>query len=116
MHSGSGKRRLAGAAAAALALPVLLGAGPSKDGQLADDLSPPVQIMAGDKPIDTDVGHAAPFVVDFNGDGKRDLLVGQFGDGSMRIYTNVGTNEQPKFDAKHDWFMAGGERGKVPFG
>jgi hypothetical protein len=99
-------------------MPALLGAGPANGGggQLADDLSPPVQIMAGEKPIDTDIGHAAPFVTDFNGDNTRDLLVGQFGDGSMRIYTNVGTDAQPKFNEKFDWFIAGGERGKVPFG
>jgi len=78
------------------------------------ELAAPVQIMAGDKPIDTDIGHAAPFLADFNGDGKNDLLVGQFGDGKLRIYTNVGTNQAPKFDEKFAWFQADRQDGKVP--
>lgn len=109
-------RRTLIAALAATSLPALLAAGPGAPGKLADDLSTPVQIKAGDKPIDVTIGHSAPFVADMNGDGKRDLLVGQFGDGAMRIYTNIGTNNQPQFDEKFDWFMAGGEKGKVPFG
>ena len=101
------------------AIPALLAAGPAQPagGKLADDLAEPVQVMAGDKPIDVTVGHAAPFLADMNNDGKRDLLVGQFGDGALRIYNNVGTNEQPKFDEKFDFFtVEGGAKGTVPFG
>ena len=105
--------------ALATALPALLAAGPAQPvgGKLAADLAQPVQIMAGDKPIDVTVGHAAPFLADMNNDGKRDLLVGQFGDGALRIYTNAGTNEQPKFGEKFEWFtVEGGAKGTVPFG
>ena len=113
-----GRRTLiTGAVTAAIA--ALLAAGPVQPtgGKLAPDLAEPVQIMAGDKPIDVTVGHAAPFVADMNNDGKRDLLVGQFGDGALRIYTNTGTNEQPKFDETFEWFtVEGGAKGTVPFG
>ena len=53
---------------------------------------------AGAAPIDVDVGHAAPFVGDFDGDGRPDLLVGQFGDGKLRIYRNAGDAKAPRFD------------------
>ena len=39
-----------------------------------------------------------PRVVDWNGDGKKDLLVGQFGGGKLRVYLNKGTDAEPKFD------------------
>ena len=76
---------------------------------LSPELSPPTRIEAGGKPIDTDVGHAAPCVTDFDGDGVRDLLVGQFGGGGqLRIYRNLGSDRAPVFRA-HELFMAGGE-------
>ena len=113
-----GRRTLLTSAVAA-AIPALLAAGPAQPatGKLADDLAEPVQVMAGEKPIDVTIGHAAPFMADMNNDGVRDLLVGQFGDGALRIYTNAGTNEQPKFDEKFEWFtVEGGAKGTVPFG
>src|SRR5688572_17572764 len=114
-----GRRTILLGAVTAAALPALLAAGPGQatGGKLAPDLAEPVQIMAGDTPIDVTVGHAAPYLHDMNDDGKRDLLVGQFGDGALRIYTNAGTNEQPKFDEKFEWFtVEGGAKGTVPFG
>jgi hypothetical protein len=98
-----------------LALPVALGAGWSAAAgeRPAGDLAPPVKLMAGGKPIDVDVGHAAPFVADFAGDGVRHLLVGQFGGGKLRIYRNAGTAAEPRFDA-FTWFRAGGAEGSVP--
>lgn len=78
-----------------------------------DELLPPVRIMAGGNPIDADLGHAAPFFVDFDGDGVKHLLVGQFGDGKLAIYRNTGTNKEPKFNKK-EWFQAGATTGRVP--
>jgi hypothetical protein len=75
----------------------------------------PIKIEAKDGPIDVEIGHAAPFYGDFNGDGVSDLLVGQFGDGKLRIYKNVGTAAEPKF-ADYEFFQAGGKDATVPFG
>ncbi len=75
----------------------------------------PVRIEAGGAAIDTDIGHAAPFVCDFDGDGVQDLLVGQFGEGLLWIYRNEGTNAAPKLAAGVK-FMAGTEDGRVPSG
>jgi len=44
-----------------------------------------------------DVGtHAAPFMIDYNNDGRSDLLVGN-GDGSLLYYANQGSNADPFF-------------------
>jgi hypothetical protein len=79
-------------------------------------LLPPVKIQAGGRPIDVErSGHAAPFVGDFDGDGKLDLLVGQYHEGRLRIYRNFGANKEPRFDS-FSWFQAGGKIASVPEG
>ncbi len=85
---------------------------PHVDGK---DLLPAVRLEAAGAPIDTEIGHAAPFVGDFDGDGRKDLLVGQFGGGALWIYRNVGTNREPKFDKGFKW-QDGGPTGTVPAG
>ena len=79
------------------------------------DLAPPVKILAAGKAIDVDIGHSAPCVADLKGDGTLSLLVGQFGDGKLRVYRNVGSKTQPRFD-KFEWLQAGGADCKVPSG
>ena len=82
----------------------------------APKLGAPFLVMAGDKPVLTEKhGLAAPALWDFNGDGKRDLLVGEFetngnelfpmgADGStVRVYLNVGTDSDPKFSEAFEW-------------
>jgi hypothetical protein len=91
-------------------LSVLAAADPSPT-----DLAPPVLLRAGSQPINVDIGHAAPFVADLKGDGKMTLLVGQFGEGKLRLYPNAGTKDAPRFD-KFDWFQAGGKTVSVPAG
>jgi hypothetical protein len=79
------------------------------------ELAEPFIVKAGGQPIKVDIGHAAPFVADYNGDGLPDLFVGQFGEGKLRIYKNVGSRTEPKFD-KFEWFQAGGRVAQVEAG
>ncbi len=79
------------------------------------ELAPPFVVEASGAAIDVEGGHAAPFVRDFDGDGRADLLVGQFAAGRLRIYRNVGERGAPGF-AGFELFRAGGELASIPFG
>jgi hypothetical protein len=96
-------------------VPVVVGLVASASAGASDELAAPVRIEAASKAIDTDPGHAAPFVCDFDGDGVRDLLVGQFGQGQLWIYRNEGTNAAPRLAAGVK-FKDGREDGTVPHG
>jgi hypothetical protein len=86
---------------------------PPRPAGLAPDLAPPVRVTANGKPLDVErSGHSAPFVGDFDGDGKPDLLVGQFSGGKLRIYRNVGTAGAPKF-GDFEWFKASDALGTI---
>lgn len=82
----------------------------------APKLQAPVLIMAGDTPVRTEKhGLAAPALWDWDGDGIRDLLVGEFEtnsgelfpmaeDGStIRVYRNLGSDDQPIFSSEFEW-------------
>lgn len=63
-----------------------------------------------------DVGsYAAPLAVDWNGDGKKDLICGQFDDGMIRFYPNVGTNSAPLFN-EYFYLLDGAGYLSVPYG
>ena len=95
-----------------LALTALM---PPPGGGQSPELLRPVRLEAAGKPIDTAIGHAAPFVGDFDGDGVPDLLVGQFGEGILWIYRNEGTSARPKLAAGVK-FKDGKADGRVPTG
>lgn len=79
-------------------------------------LAQPILVMGDARPILTEKhGLAAPALWDWNGDGKRDLLVGEFetnsgenfpmgAEGStIRVYLNAGTDADPKFTDEFEW-------------
>src|SRR5579863_3329287 len=78
-------------------------------------LSAPRRLLDGNIPINVSTGHAAPAVFDFNGDGKKDLIVGQFMDGKARVYLNKGTNNAPRFQG-FTYLKAEGQTATVPYG
>ena len=78
-------------------------------------LTKPRLVRVDGEPIDVEVGHAAPLMRDWDGDGTLDLLVGQFGKGNLRVYSNSEKTGTPKLD-KHVWAKAQKSRLKVPTG
>ena len=62
------------------------------------DYQSPFQIMDGIVPLEISAGHGNPLVTDWNGDGLKDLIVGQYGEGKLSYYENKGSNESPVFN------------------
>jgi hypothetical protein len=76
-----------------------------------EEFQPPVRLEANGKPVRVESpGWAAPCLADLDGDGKKDLLVGQFNQGKIRVYKNLG---EGKF-AAGDWLKAEGKVAEVP--
>ncbi len=72
---------------------------------------PPVRVKAGGVPIRVEApGYAAPCLADVDGDGKLDLLVGQFNGGKIQVFKGLGGG---KF-AKGTWLQADGKVAEVP--
>jgi len=79
------------------------------------DLEDGVKIHAGNEVIDVKVGHLVPCTLDWNDDGKKDLIVGQFKSGKIRLYLNKGTDAEPRFD-DFSYLEAGGKEISLPAG
>ncbi len=77
----------------------------------AADFEPPVRLKAGDAAVRVESpGYAAPCWTDIDGDGKKELLVGQFNQGKIRVFKHLGAE---KF-APGNWLQAEGKAAEVP--
>jgi hypothetical protein len=77
----------------------------------AAEFDRPVRLMAGGVAVRVESpGYAAPCWADVDGDGLKDLLVGQFHQGKIRIFKNRGEGKL----ADGVWLLAGGTVAEVP--
>jgi len=92
--------------AVALLAPLALGVTPLFIGpELVTDNGTPI-----------DVGnYGAPAMYDWNLDGVKDLVLGQFTQGKIRLYLNTGPDSAPQFDG-YTFLKSGGVDITLPSG
>jgi hypothetical protein len=74
----------------------------------------PARIESGGSPIDLGY-YTAPVMFDWNDDGKKDMIVGQFSYGYIAYFENVGEDSAPEF-ASHEYLQASGQAIQLPYG
>ena len=77
----------------------------------AAEFQPPVRLKADGAAVRVESpGWAAPCWADIDGDGKKDLLVGQFNKGKIRVFKNLGEGKL----AGGVWLKADGQVTEIP--
>ena len=76
--------------------------------------SSPEYVNDNGTPIDVDY-YGAPTMVDWNADGAKDLVVGQYTEGKIRLYLNQGPDTAPVFNG-YTFFASGGTDISLPYG
>jgi hypothetical protein len=75
------------------------------------EFRPPVRLEVGGVPVRVESpGYAAPCWADIDGDGRKDLLVGQFQGGKISVHRNLGDGKL----APREWLKAEGAVAEVP--
>jgi hypothetical protein len=75
------------------------------------EFQPPIRLMADGVPVRVEApGYACPCWADIDGDGKKDLLVGQFKGGKIGVYKNLGDGKL----APAHWLSADSKPLEVP--
>jgi len=87
----------------------------SGDASAQKTFQPGIKLMADGKPIDVEVGHSIPTVGDWNNDGKKDLITGEFSEGKILLFLNQGADAKPVFK-DFEYMKAGGEEISLPTG
>jgi len=66
-------------------------------------------VMVGSKPLDIG-NYSAPYVVDWDRDGKQDLIIGEgsYSANSVYLYKNIGSSANPDFSKKQRHLLAYG--------
>jgi hypothetical protein len=94
-------------------LALALGVSPDRNALADDVFEKPVRLKAHGKVIDTGPvwGHSSPCIEDVDGDGLKDLVLGDFS-GKFRVYKNVGRPDKPVYEDAGN-LQAGGEDASV---
>ncbi|MBM3313478.1 hypothetical protein FJY70_02665 [candidate division WOR-3 bacterium] len=72
--------------------------------------------MINDAGVPIDVGYyGAPLMFDWNHDGAKDLICGQFTSGMIRFYPNLGPDTAPDFNG-YSFLQADGANITLPSG
>ena len=74
----------------------------------------PDTICSGGSPIDLSY-YGAPVMYDWDGDGNKDLICGEFDGGYMRYYRNTGADSSPEFNG-YEYLSASGSQITLPYG
>jgi hypothetical protein len=104
------------AGVATIAAPMSIAQSPVEAGTTGPAFAAPTRLCADGQPIQigalSSIAHAGPCLADVDGDGDRDLLVGDF-PGYFWLFENRGDDRRPVYTAKGK-LQAGGTAAKTP--